>query len=79
MKCLDICKKNNTACEKKECRMWIDCIEEYNCIGETIRQHGNLTLRETSERLGISFVRVKQIEDKALKKIKKLLIKEVLK
>jgi len=30
-----------------------------------------MTLRETSERLGVSFVRVKQIQDKALQKLLK--------
>jgi len=40
---------------------------------ETIEKSGGnrLTLRECSKRLHISFVRVKQIEDQALKKLKK--------
>ena len=40
-----------------------------NCTFETIDKHDFLTLRETAARLGISYVRVKQIEDKVLKKI----------
>ena len=35
------------------------------------RQNGALTLREIAARLGVSFVRVKQIEEAAIKKIKK--------
>tara|TARA_B100000287_G_scaffold373736_1_gene373093 strand:- start:566 stop:706 length:141 start_codon:yes stop_codon:yes gene_type:complete len=40
---------------------------------ETVDKHGALTLREVADRLGVSFVRIKQIEDKALKKIGLLL------
>ena len=69
--CLEKCKKTNKACKQKECRMWINYKEEYNCTLETVERCGQLTLREIADRLGISFVRVKQIEDKALKKIKK--------
>ena len=35
-----------------------------------------MTLREVADRIGVSFVRIKQIEDKALKKIGHLLDKE---
>jgi DNA-directed RNA polymerase sigma subunit (sigma70/sigma32) len=30
---------------------------------------GNMTLREVADRLGVSFVRIKQIEEKALNKL----------
>lgn len=51
-------------CSKK-CRFWIDFPEDNNCIFVSIEKHGNLTLREVSKRLGISYVRVQQIEGKA--------------
>ena len=73
MKCLEECKKHSVSCPNQECRHWIDYEGEYNCVLETVGKHGELTLRETSERLGISYVRVKQIEHKALKKISHLL------
>jgi DNA-directed RNA polymerase specialized sigma subunit len=50
--------------------MWIDYKKDYNCVHETVFQHGSLTLREVADRLGVSFVRVKQIEDKAREKLK---------
>jgi len=40
-----------------------------NCVNETVTNNGALTLREVAKRLNVSFVRVKQIEDKALKKL----------
>jgi spore coat polysaccharide biosynthesis protein SpsF (cytidylyltransferase family) len=76
MKCLKLCKEKKQACAQEDCRLWVDYGEDFNCIHETVQKHGPLTLRETAERLGISFVRVKQIEDVAIRKLKKLVIKE---
>ena len=73
MICLDKCKKNNTPCDKRNCRMWIEYAEEYNCAYETVNKNGSLTLREVGKRLKVSFARIKQIETEALKKLKLLL------
>jgi len=62
----------------KECRSWIEYEEDLNCIHEAIRKNGNMTLREVSERLGVSFVRIKQIEEKALKKLSKMIKKDTI-
>tara|TARA_R110002074_G_scaffold82143_3_gene183745 strand:- start:255 stop:425 length:171 start_codon:yes stop_codon:yes gene_type:complete len=51
----------------------VDYPADRNCTFEVVDKHNFLTLREAAERLGISYVRVKQIEDKALKKISHLL------
>ena len=72
MKCLDMCKTFEIGCPNKECRYWLDYEEELNCVLRTVEEHGELTLRECARRLGISYVRVKQIEDVALKKIEHL-------
>ena len=72
-KCLQLCKELEVICPVRECRQWIDYPQDTNCVLDTVERHGQLTLRETAERLGISYVRVKQIEDKALKKISRLL------
>lgn len=69
MKCLEKCKKTKTPCQKKDCRLWVDFSPDLNCVSETVTNHGALTLREVAKRLNVSFVRVKQIEDKALKKL----------
>ncbi len=75
-KCLLTCKELDVSCPIKECKYWISYPKEHNCTFETIYRNGNMTLREVGDRLNISFVRVKQIQDKALKKISHLLKKE---
>ena len=69
--CSKICMKNNTPCNKTDCRHFIDYPSEFNCVLVTVFKNGSLTLREAAARLGISFARVKQIEKKALLKLKK--------
>ena len=75
MKCLEECRKRKSPCEAKECRLWLDYKKDLNCTIETVARHGALTLREASKRLNVSFVRVKQIEDEALKKLGRILKK----
>jgi DNA-directed RNA polymerase sigma subunit (sigma70/sigma32) len=40
---------------------------------DAIDKHGEMTLREVADRLGVSYVRIKQIQDGTLKKIGHLL------
>ena len=75
-KCLKVCKDLDVVCPVQECRHWISYEEDYNCVLEAVDKHGPMTLRECSKRLGISFIRVKQIQDSTYKKIKNLLIEE---
>ena len=77
-KCLKTCKSLNVTCPIKECRYWVDSRKENNCMFESISVNGAMTLREVAARLGISYVRVKQIQDKALKKIGHLLKEEAI-
>jgi len=77
-KCLLTCKKMKVACPIEECNYWIDYKEENNCMFESISVNGAMTLREAASRLNISYVRVKQIQDKALKKIGHLLKDEAI-
>lgn len=72
--CARECCSSNTACGEEECRMWISHEEDYNCILVSIEKHGELTLHQVSERLGISHVRVKQIQEKAVSKLHKRLL-----
>ncbi len=69
--CAKLCMVTDKQCDKKECRHFIDYPDEFNCVLITVFKNGNLTLRETAARLGISFARVKQIEKKALLKMRK--------
>ena len=75
--CAEVCKKDNNRCENKECRMWIDYEKDLNCTEISVKKNGAMTLKEIGARLGISYVRVTQIEKEALKKIQKIdLLKE---
>lgn len=69
LSCLQTCKKLDVPCPVEECRSWISYPQEFNCVHESIDVNGAMTLREAAERLNISYVRVKQIQDKAMKKI----------
>tara|TARA_B100000927_G_scaffold289469_1_gene286145 strand:+ start:6136 stop:6333 length:198 start_codon:yes stop_codon:yes gene_type:complete len=57
--------------KQEEDRLWIDYPEDDNCINVAIRKHGPMTLEQVAKRLGISLVRVSQIEKAALKKLSK--------
>jgi len=76
--CLLTCKKMKVACPINECKFWVEYKEEYNCMFESVSINGSMTLREVADRLGVSFVRIKQIQDKALKKIGHLLKDEAI-
>jgi len=69
--CARKCIELEEGCPHEDCRMWIDYEDEHNCSLVSIYEKGPLTLRQVGERLGISFARVKQIEEKALLKMKR--------
>jgi len=71
MKCFEKCKNINQQCDKKDCRLWIDYGDDLNCTIVAVNNHPDdrMTLREVSDRIGVSFVRIKQIEEKALNKL----------
>ena len=52
-------------------RCYIDYPEDDNCIHVSISKNGALTLQEVSNRIGVSLVRISQIEKQALKKLSK--------
>lgn len=69
--CSRKCIELETECPCTDCRLWIDYPDEKNCSLISINENDSMTLREVGERLGISFARVKQIEQKALSRIRK--------
>lgn len=69
--CANSCLKSGDQCDQTECRMWIDYEEDQNCSLVAIYQNGSMTLEEVAKRLSVSFVRVSQIEKKALEKLSK--------
>ena len=70
-KCVTACKKYGVSCPNSSCKSWIDYEDDLNCAYVAVDKHEEgLTLREVGDRLGISFVRVCQIEKQALEKLK---------
>ena len=59
----------NKPCQECSCRQWSEYEEDLNCTLIAVDKHGPMTLREVGDRLGISFVRVKQLQEAALAKI----------
>lgn len=76
--CAQACVDDKTSCDEKECKHWIKFGEDHNCDLVSIKKHGALTLRQVGERMGVSYVRIKQIEDAALKKIRESTTLEML-
>ena len=70
MTCYEMCEKCNFSCDETECRNYIEYEEDLNCVLVCVRKNGSLTLEQTAKRLGVSYVRIKQIEEKAMGKIK---------
>ena len=68
--CSRKCIELQIECPHNNCKHWIDYPKENNCSLVSIKHNGSMTLRQIAERSGISFARVKQIETKALLKMK---------
>lgn len=73
-KCMLDVVVNDRCCNNTECRMYMDYAEDLNCTLVAVEKHGDMTLQEIAVRHGISLVRVKQIADAAMEKIKKPLL-----
>jgi len=71
--CSARCFLTKEPCVNKNCKSWISYEEEQNCSLVSIYINGRMTLKQISERLGISIPRVKQIETKAIEKLKTVL------
>ena len=69
--CSEVCTKYDVSCPNNGCRHWIDYEDDLNCTFIAVDKYGKMTLREVSKRLGVSFVRIKQIQDKAVKRLSK--------
>lgn len=69
--CTECCRTLNEVCPFEQCRYHIDFEDDLNCTLIAVDKHGPMTLRQVGDRLGISFVRVKQIEEKTKEKLSK--------
>lgn len=73
--CSKKCLELGVSCPVEECRLWLNYEEDLNCTLIAIRNNEGkpMTLREVAPRLGVTFPRVKQIEDDIFKKMRKRL------
>ena len=69
--CAKKCMHHNISCPVKDCRVWIEYEEDLNCCLVSIKKHGAMTLDKVAERLNLSLVRIKQIQDSTLQKLQK--------
>lgn len=69
--CVQECYKQRSPCDQRECRMHIEFPSDLNCTVIAVKKHGPMTLEEIGKRHHISTVRVKQIVDATLLKLKK--------
>jgi len=71
MECTKKCKEGRSPCQQDECRHWMEYESDLNCSIIAAETNGPMTLEQISERMGMTLVRVKQIQDRALVKLKK--------
>jgi len=74
--CVKKCYVAKEACQNRECRLHIEFPEDLNCTMIAVKKHGPMTLAEVAKRHHVSTVRIKQIIDATLLKLKKTFLKE---
>ena len=75
MKCYTKCKKENKPCQVKECRLWMDYPQDLNCVEIAVQKESDFTLKKIGDRLKLTPSRIKQIENKAVAKVRKTFAK----
>jgi len=75
--CVKALEKYDVSCPCEDCRLWIDYEQDQNCTIVAVGKKKTMTLREVADRMGVSFVRVKQIQDIASSKVVKKLGKDI--
>ena len=70
--CVRKCKEKAVSCPNTGCEMWMNHEEDLNCCLVAVDKNpGGMTLQEVGDRLGITCVRVHQIEKQAVLKMRK--------
>ena len=73
MECFKYNKKNDKKCKKNTCQYWIKHKESNNCIVIASQKENYWTLERIGDLIGVTRMRVCQIEKKAINKIKQKL------
>lgn len=74
--CAKECYLSRLPCKAKECRLHIEFEEDLNCTVIAVKKHGPMTLEQIGQRHNVSTVRIKQILDSTLQKLKKTFVRE---
>ena len=74
--CAKECYLARVPCQNRECRLHLEFEEDLNCTIIAVKKHGPMTLQEIGRRHNLSTVRIKQIVDATLIKLKKTFLKE---
>jgi len=72
MKCYTECRIKKKECQVRDCRLWIDYPEDFNCTETAVQKEGEMTLKKVGDRLGLTPSRIKQIENKSIVKVSKI-------
>lgn len=69
--CAKKCMETGIKCPYRSCRKHIDYPDDLNCCLVAIQKNpkDEMSLREVAQRMQLSYVRIKQIEDEALRKL----------
>ncbi len=73
--CVETCKQYEEPCPCESCKHWINFEEDLNCANIASQKNGPMTLEEIGKRMNLTLVRIKQIEQDALIKLKKRIMK----
>mgnify|MGYP003658065907 CR=1 FL=1 len=72
MKCFEAHENQNSPCEKRSCRYWIDYDESHNCTLLAAKK-GPKTLQEIGDIFGVTRMRICQLEKRILSKISSMI------
>ena len=69
--CWQANKNNDTPCQNKKCRLWLECKAKQNCT-IIAAQEGPLTLQQIGNLHELTRMRICQVEKEAIRKIKEM-------
>lgn len=69
--CVKKCVKDMTPCSNKSCRYWIEYEKDLNCCFVAVEKNGAMTLQEVGKRMSLTSVRIKQLQDEALERVRR--------
>jgi DNA-directed RNA polymerase specialized sigma subunit len=72
MKCFNYHKKNQTNCERVNCRYWINSQDSQMCCINLAGKKENFTLEDVGNIFSVTRMRICQIEKRAIEKLKSM-------